>query len=139
MPYQKRLQYRTIIEARFDRICKIADLIEPPPKKPQGKGRHKRTKGRNLLERLIKHKDAVLAFAFNEQVPFTNNLAERDIRPVKVKQKISNCFRTFKGAETYDLIQGFVSTARKNNLNIFKELKDSFSGYNSFTLSKITS
>jgi len=61
------------------------------------KGRYKRTQGRNLVERLIREKDAVLAFAFNKEVPFTNNLAERDIRPAKVKQKISNCFRTFNG------------------------------------------
>jgi len=49
----------------------------------------------------------VLAFAFNKHVPFTNNLAERDIRPAKVKQKISNCFRTTNGADIYARIEGF--------------------------------
>ena len=50
------------------------------------KGRYKRTKGGNLLEHVISEQDAVPAFAFNKKVPFTNNLAERDIRPVMVKQ-----------------------------------------------------
>jgi len=94
------------------------------------KGRYKRTRGRNLVERLIREKNAVLAFAFNKEVPFTNNLAERDIRPAKVKQKISNCFRTFKGAEIYARIEGFVSTARKNKRCVFSELSNTFEGYN---------
>ena len=82
------------------------------------------------MERLIKEKDAVLAFAFNREVPFTNNLAERDIRPVKVKMKVSNCFRTMEGAEIYARIESFVSTARKNKQNIFVELANTFNGYN---------
>jgi len=97
------------------------------------KGRYKRTPGRNLVERLIKEKDAILAFAFNKEVPFTNNLAERDIRPAKVKQKISNCFRTFKGAEIYARIEGFISTARKNQQSVFKELCTTFEGHNFIT------
>ena len=134
MPFEQRLAQQKHLEARYDKICKIADSIEPPPKKPPGKkGKTKRTKGRNLLERMIKHKSAVLAFAFNEHVPFTNNLAERDVRPAKVKQKISGCFRTKEGADTYARIEGYISSARKNQLNIFKELKNTFEGYNYFT------
>jgi hypothetical protein len=102
-------------------------------KTPGKRGRHKRTKGRNLVERLIREQNAVLSFAFNEGVPFTNNLAERDIRPTKVKQKISNCFRTFTGAEIYARIQGFVSTARKHNRNVFSELCTTFDGHNFIT------
>ena len=97
------------------------------------KGRYKRTRGRNLVERLIREKDAVLAFAFNKEVPFTNNLAERDIRPARVKQKISNCFRTFTGAEIYVRIEGFISTARKNQRCVFKELCTTFEGHNFIT------
>jgi hypothetical protein len=52
------------------------------------------------VERLIREKDAVLSFAFNEDEPFTNNLAEIYIRPAKVKQKVSNCFRTFPGQKS---------------------------------------
>ena len=108
---------------------------EPPPTKVQGKrGRYKRTKGRNLVERLIREQNAVLAFAFNKEVPFTNNLAERDIRPAKIKQKISNCFRTFTGAEIYARIEGFVSSARKHNQNIFSELCTTFEEHNFITV-----
>jgi len=131
IPFEERVKRRSIIEARYDRILVNGNLAEPPPMKTIGKrGRYKRTKGRNLLERLISEKESMLAFAFNKDVPFTNNLAERDIRPAKVKLKISNCFRTFKGAEIYARIEGFISTARKQNKNVLSELFNTFKGNN---------
>ena len=134
MPFDERIKRKQQIHNRFMRICNIGEHMEPPPIKTSGKrGRYKRTKGRNLVERLIKYQGAVLAFAFNENVPFTNNLAERDIRPTKIKQKISNSFRSFKGAEYYVRIEGFISTARKNNKNIFNELSTTFAGSNFIT------
>lgn len=133
MPFEERIKRKELVESRYDRICSYGEKAEPPPIKiPGRKGRSKRTKGRNLVERLISKKDAVLAFAFNPEVPFTNNLAERDIRPVKVKQKISNSFRTFKGAEIYARIEGFISTAKKNQRSVFSELCTTFEG-NNFT------
>lgn len=126
MPIEKRIEQKQVILKRFDTICDIAQKAEPPPIRVSKRGRLKRTKGRNLLERLTKYKPAVLAFAFNKEVPFTNNLAERDIRPAKIKQKISNGFRTFYGSEIYARIEGFISTARKNNQNIFSELCKAF-------------
>jgi transposase len=134
MPFEERVMRRKHIESRYDRICEIGEKAESPPVKTTGrKGRYKRTKGRNLVERLIRERNAVLAFAFNKEVPFTNNLAERDIRPAKVKQKISNCFRTFKGAEIYARIEGFISTVRKNKRRVFPELCTTFEGYNFIT------
>lgn len=134
MPFEQRVKRRKHIESRYDLICSIGEKAEPPPVSTPGRrGRCKRTKGRNLVERLISKKDAVLAFAFNEEVPFTNNLAERDIRPAKIKQKISNCFRTFKGAEIYARIEGFISTSRKNQQNVFSELCATFEGHNFIT------
>ena len=131
MPFEERIKRRQHIESRYKLICGIGEKLEPPPKKtPEKRGRYKRTKGRNLVERLIREQDAVLAFAFNKEVPFTNNLAERDIRPAKVEQKISNCFRTFTGAEIYARIEGFVSTARKQGRNVFSELCTTFEGHN---------
>ena len=134
MPIEERIKRRQQIEARYILICGMGEKAEPPPGKTPGqKGRYKRTKGRNLVERLIREKDAVLAFAFNQEVPFTNNLAERDVRPAKVKMKVSNCFRTFEGAEIYARIASFVSTARKQDKNVFSELCNTFNGYNFLT------
>ena len=113
----------------FDEIWKVGDAEEPPAQKSaSGRGKPKGTKGRNLLTRLKKHQTAVLAFAFNEAVPFTNNQAERDLRPAKTKQKIAGSFRTLEGAKIYARVFGFISTARKHQLSVFKELKLAFSG-----------
>ena len=113
----------------FEKIHAHADEIEPPPRKQKGKrGRPKATKGRNLLNRLMEHQDAVLAFALHKEVPFTNNLAERDLRPIKTKQKVAGCFRTLGGAQRHARIFGFIATARKNDSNIFEQLKLVFNG-----------
>lgn len=133
-PYPTRLAQKEEIIAKYLRICGKGQEQEPPPYKPPRKrGKPQRTKGRNLVERLIREMDAVLAFAFHEEVPFTNNLAERDIRPVKIKMKVSNCFRTLTGAEIYARIESFISTARKNNRNIFEELTNTINGHNFLT------
>ena len=134
MPFEERVKRRQQIESRYTLICSMGEKAEPPPRKTPGKkGRYKRTKGRNLVERLIREKEAMLAFAFNEEVPFTNNLAERDIRPAKVKMKVSNCFRSFEGAEIYASIASFVSTVRKHDRNVFSELCTTFEGHNFIT------
>jgi transposase len=111
---------------KYQTILQQADREEPPPE-PRTRGRDKQTKGRNLMNRLAKHQAAVLAFAQYEEVPFTNNLAERDgaaprIRPWKTKLKVSGCFRTTTGADHYARIRGFISTARKQQKQVFAEL-----------------
>jgi len=134
MEFSERIKKRLAISEEYYRICKEGFVIEPPPKKEKGKkGRPKSTKSRNLLCRLAKYKKAVLAFAFNENVPFTNNQAERDLRPAKVKLKVSNCFRSSDGAKHYARIQGFISTAKKNHKNIMTEIYNTFNGYNFIT------
>lgn len=118
-------QSKTI--ARYKKLLQLADREEPPP--VQGPlGKPKKTKGRNLFDRLTKHQLPVLAFAFHKEVPFTNNQAERDIRPTKTKIKVSGCFRTQYGAEIYARIQSFVSTVRKLQFNPFNELYTVLSG-----------
>ena len=116
----------------YEQLCGQADEEELPPLvffKANGQtGRPKRSKGRNLLDRLILHQQAVLAFAFEPGVPFTNNQAERDLRPVKVKQRVSGCFRTESGAGVYARISGFVSTMRKNGRNVVDELTSVLDG-----------
>ena len=92
---------------------------------PSGKvrrGRAKQTKGRNLLDRLVAHESAVLAFAFEAGVPFTNNEAERALRGAKIKQKVSGSFRSEAGAERYARIGGFIATLRKQNYNVVEQL-----------------
>jgi transposase len=113
--------------AKYKKLLQTAGQEEPPP--IQGpRGKPKQTKGRNLMDRLQKRQDAVLAFAFHEEVPFTNNQAERDIRPTKTKMKVSGCFRTEYGAEIYARVQSFVSTVRKLQFNPFNELYTVLSG-----------
>lgn len=112
---------------KYQSLLQQADKEEPPPI-PKPRGKPKKTKGRNLLDRLTKHQDAVLAFAFHTIVPFTNNQAERDIRPTKTKMKVSGCFRTMEGAEIYARVQSFVSTVRKLQFNPFNELYTVLSG-----------
>jgi transposase len=92
-------------------------------KTPKKRGRKARGKSLKLLDRLLEHTNSILAFAEFEAVPFTNNQAERDIRPIKTKLKVATCFRTTDGANRYARIQGFISTCRKNNLNVFEQLK----------------
>lgn len=118
----------------FDKIWGNADQLEPVAEKKKGqRGRPKATKGRNLLNRLGKHKDAVIAFALHSEVPFTNNLAERALRPAKTKQKVAGCFRTTQGADRYARIEGFIATSRKHLKNTFSELKKAFNGYTFLT------
>jgi len=95
----------------------------PAQPRPHG-GRARASKGRNLMRRLLKHESAVLAFALHPAVPFTNNQAERDIRPLKTKQKVSGAFRTLLGAQQYVRLHSFFSTARKNGVNAWKALRD---------------
>jgi transposase len=132
--YSERIKNKLSINNTYFEICRQGLAAEPPPLKEKGKkGRIKNSKARNLLHRFIIHKNSILAFAFNEHVPFTNNLAERDLRPAKIKLKISNVFRSENGADYYARIQGFISTARKNGKNILEELYNTFNGYNFIT------
>jgi transposase len=93
---------------------------------PGKRGKPKQSPGRNLLNRLRKHEDGVLAFALESSVPFTNNPAERDLRLAKVKQKVSGCFRTQAGARVYARLQATIFTFRKQGMNVFATLRDVF-------------
>jgi len=123
------LQRQAAEDARqqYRQILSQAEQEEPPPEPKTGKGRPKNTPGRNLLRRLKEHEDAVLAFALVEDVPFTNNQAERDLRGAKVKQKVSGCFRTEQGSKVYARLQAVISTCRKQERNVFAVLRSLFS------------
>jgi transposase len=87
-----------------------------------------RSKGECLLDRLWNDQVAILAFTEVEEIPFTNNQAEQDIRMVKVKQKVSGSFRTFLGATLFCRIRSVISTVRKNKLNVLETLTQAIRG-----------
>lgn len=115
-------------EKSYAAIIRAGEKEEPAAKKTHPKGKWKRTKGRNLLARLSQYADSVLRFGKQAEVPFTNNQAERDIRPVKVKQKVSGGFRSASGSRSYTRIYSFISTMRKMKRQVFQELRSVIEG-----------
>ncbi|MEM1281929.1 MAG: IS66 family transposase [Chlamydiota bacterium] len=111
----------------YQQICRQAFEEEPSPSR-NDKGKIKKTKGRNLAERLLKRQAEVLRFVMEDGVPFSNNQAERDLRPAKGKQKVAGCFRTQTGAQRYARMQGVISTLRKQGHHVFEALKVILSG-----------
>jgi len=113
--------YRSIIRRGWE----DNPLIKPKKKK---RGPIKRTKAQNLLRRLEEHENEVLAFLHDLNVPFTNNLGEQDIRMIKVRLKVSGCFRTLDGAKKFARIRGYLSTSRKNGHNLLNAISQAYQG-----------
>jgi transposase len=115
-------------ERRYSEIV-AAGYAGNPEVKPTGKrGRTAQSKGRNLVNRLDQNRAAVLAFMKDFDSPFDNNLAERDLRMIKVRQKISGAFRTIQGADIFAQIRGYISTMRKQGHNPLDVLETVFQG-----------
>ncbi len=122
-----RERYREILE-----IGNIESPLSPPssesPEKHKKRGRQKKTKERNLLERLRDFEAETLRFMGVKCVPFTNNPGENDIRMTKVKQKISGCFKSFEGAQIFCRIRSYLLTAQKHGISATEALNTLFSG-----------
>ena len=117
----------------YQRIIAAGMATNPPaPEPPAGsgkrRGRTKQSKPRNLLLRLLKRAESVLAFMNDFRVPFDNNQAERDLRMMKVQQKISGTFRSQHGAEEFCRTRAYISTIRKNGLSVIDALSSVFEG-----------
>jgi transposase len=122
------------LAARYGRIVAQGLAFheaQPPPARPNGsngkkpRGKTRRRTGHNLLLRLQSRKEDVLRFLTDPSVPFTNNEAERDLRMMKVRQKISGCFRTVQGAEDFAVLRTVLSSAAKQGWNLLKTLQES--------------
>jgi transposase len=117
----------TALEQRYDHWLNHGLLIFPEQPKPQGKkGKAKQEPARNLLCRLRDFKDSVLRFMQRFDVPFDNNLAERAVRPVKVKLKVAGGFRAVGGAEAFCIIRSVWETDKLQGRNPFESLRTAF-------------
>lgn len=120
-----------IFEERYQQIIEIGMQENPIPELSYtiGKrGRKKQTKAKNLLDRCQKYQKEILSFMYDPSIPFSNNQAERDIRMMKLQQKISGTFRSEDGAVWFCRVRGYISTLKKNHMPVLASLVGAFEG-----------
>jgi len=122
---QWKSEYQTLLQEGWQ-----ANPLDPPPVAGKAKrGRPKQSAARNLWHRLTNYQDAVLRFSEDFRVPCDNSQAERDIRMVKVQQKISRCFRSLAGAQAFCCLRGYISTLRKQHGQLLTALQLALAGH----------
>ena len=114
-------------EGRYQKLIRQG-LVENPLSVavPGKRGRPKQSVARNLLARLEKHRDQVLVFMYDFAVPFDNNQAERDVRMMKVQQKISGTFRSTEGADAFCRLRSYLCTLQKQGKSLLSALEHVF-------------
>jgi transposase len=121
---------RARLHARYQRLLADGQAANPPPPTiGRRQGCARRSPAGRLLLRLDTHRDEVLRTLDDTRVPFDNNQAERDLRMVKLQQKISGCWRTLAGAETFLILRSYLATARKHRMNPLAVLCQLFEGH----------
>jgi transposase len=122
-------EVRARLHARYERLITDGQAANPPPPASgRRQGCTRRSPAGRLLARLDAHRDEVLRSLDDCRVPFDNNQAERDLRMVKLQQKISGCWRTLAGAEAFLALRSYISTARKHGMNPLAVLGQLFEG-----------
>jgi transposase len=128
-------QQCVVYKSRYDEIIKRgleAHALAPEEREEPGRGeehrpaRSKRPPSLNLVLRLQHCKTEALRFMHDARVPFTNNLAERDLRMIRLQQKISGCFRAPDGSRAFCRIRSFISTMKKQGREVVAELERVF-------------
>jgi len=121
--------HRKRLKKSYDKWVRAGLKAHPEQLKSSGKrGRIKQSVEYNLLRRLRDKREEVLRFVDDLSVPFDNNQAERDLRMIKVQQKVSGCFRSIPGAKRFCIISSYISTVRKQGLNLMESIKAAFLG-----------
>jgi transposase len=126
--HRRRQKHGELSERQFKRVLKDYHAVVRRgryrhPRLPADQRRCAQSKAANLLDRLEEFDGSILAFLWDERVPFTNNQGEQDIRMIKVRQKISGCFRTLRGAQIFCRIRSYLSTCRKQGCNLWEAIQ----------------
>jgi transposase len=116
-------------QQQYRNLLKAGRRANPFTPEQSARKRPKQSKAQNLLDRLEGYDDCILAFLWELNLPFTNNEAERAFRMMKVRLKISGCFRTLAGARRHARIRSYISTLRKHGLPVLEYLRHALDGH----------
>jgi transposase len=120
---------RAAFVTRYQAVLASGHAANPPPeRRPRQRGRVKQSPAQNLLERLWLRQNEALAFLEDLTIPFDNNQAERDLRTLKLQQKVSGCFRSDAGADAFMRLRSYLSTLRKQGHALLDALRTVFAG-----------